>query len=480
MNFPQLRLITLLAWAVLALVPIFTARAQLAEGLQATIVASNAPAADKIPKLKVTPNRVDWTYALKSQPTITIRINVTPFPASGVNITYRLGLERFEGPEIPAVVTSAGYNLTVQSPVQPGFVRCIVKMAKQGQIAEETVTVTLGFEPHNIKPSTAEPADFDNFWRTQMDDLARIEPDFQTELMSTANSNPRIYQLSFNTLGVGGIPSRFYGILCIPSGTGPFPALISFPGAGVRAYRGETSRASGSKPAITLQMGINGIPVNLPDKNAGTKNELYSDLEVAALGTYVRFNLDDPENFYMRRVYLGCLRAAQYLIQHPQWDNKNLIVTGSSQGGQLALMTAALFPNEVTGLAVGVPGFCDTTGFLSSDNNNKRPGGWPSLFSPYSTGTGRNDSPFEKKIATIRYYDTVNFASRITQPGFYWHGYNDDVAAPTCFFAAYNLIKWQEKAQKQLILALEAGHTPTMWNQSSRRDAWIQNNIRRN
>jgi len=49
---------------------------------------------------------------------------------------------------------------------------------------------------------------------------------------------------------------------------------------------------------------------------------------------YAASTLDDRNRYYYRRVYLGCLRANDFLVSHPKWTRKNLIVTGGSQGGR--------------------------------------------------------------------------------------------------------------------------------------------------
>ena len=46
---------------------------------------------------------------------------------------------------------------------------------------------------------------------------------------------------------------------------------------------------------ITLQVGIHGIPVNLPA-------EVYQELARGALDNYNRINLDDRYRYYYRRV----------------------------------------------------------------------------------------------------------------------------------------------------------------------------------
>jgi cephalosporin-C deacetylase-like acetyl esterase len=205
---------------------------------------------------------------------------------------------------------------------------------------------------------------------------------------------------------------------------------------------------------ITLQVGVHGIPVNLP-------KELYDELYRGALANYNRINLDDRYNYYYRRVYLGCLRSCDYLASLPKWDGKNLIVMGGSQGGQLTIVTAALDP-QVTALAASYPAYSDVTGYLRG-----RTGGWPGLFRPGADGKP-GDAPIEAKLVTTAYYDTVNFAKRLKVSGFYFWGYNDETCPPTSTFAAYNVIT----APKQLTLALEQGHR-TSPAQEAIIDNWV-------
>ena len=47
--------------------------------------------------------------------------------------------------------------------------------------------------------------------------------------------------------------------------------------------------------------------------------------------------------YYFKRVYLGCVRANDFLVSLPQFDGTNLGVTGGSQEGAFHV-TAALDP----------------------------------------------------------------------------------------------------------------------------------------
>jgi len=259
------------------------------------------------------------------------------------------------------------------------------------------------------------------------------------------------WHVSLQNVGPDGTgSSRLFGVLCEPKGDGPFPALLHVPGAGVRAYKGNLEMAE--KGIITFQIGIHGLPVNLDPS-------VYEALGKAALSGYSTFNMDERDRYYYRRVYLGCVRANDFLASRPRYDGKTLAVTGGSQGGALSIVTAGLDP-RVKFLAPYYPALSDVRGYL-----NDRAGGWPHMF---QAEKGR----LKDRIATVPYYDVVNFARRVKTPGLYSWGYNDEVCPPTSMFAAYGVIS----AEKALLLALETGHFTTP-EQVAKVNRWLEDRL---
>jgi cephalosporin-C deacetylase len=413
-----------------------------------------APADGRIATLqvRVSPDRPNWTYRLGEKVSFRVTIVADQQPLDGVEITYRVGPEMMATEEKSAVVPSGGLSIDGGTMNEAGFIRCVVSTERGGRTYRGLATA--GFSPELLRPTQTAPPDFDAFWAAGKAELARIplEPrmTLQPELCS---ANVDAYHVSFQNIGVGSgtFPSprtRIYGMLCVPRGPGPFPALLRVPGATVRSYSGVRDLAE--KGMITLEVGIHGIPVNLAP-------EIYTQLVGGVLASYPTYNLDNRQTYYYRRAYLGCVRANDYLCSLEKWDRKNLIVMGHSQGGQLAIATAVLDP-RVTGLASTFPAYCDVTGYL-----HRRAGGWPGMMRDEQAG---HRTP--AKIATTAYYDTVNFARRLKQPGFYTWGYNDETCPPTSMFAAYNVIT----APKELLLAIETGHATTP-EQIERINAWI-------
>ena len=143
---------------------------------------------------------------------------------------------------------------------------------------------------------------------------------------------------------------------------------------------------------------------------------------------YVQNGLDNRDNYYMKHVYTGCVRAIDYLCSLPEWDGQNVFVQGGSQGGALSLITAAL-DKRVTGCVANHPALSDVAGYAEQG----RTGGWPHM-------NRLNGMLTPEKIQTLQYYDVVNFARRITCPVYLTWGYNDNVCPPTTSYIVWNLI----------------------------------------
>ena len=397
-------------------------------------------------QVRVATDRADWRY----EPGQPVRFRITAIqdghPLDGVKVTYRIGPEMMP-PKIEQTATLTADGLTVDGGTlnEPGFLRCIATVERNGKTYRALATAA--FVPESIKPTQQDPVDFDQFWAAGKAALAKLPVDAKvTPLPGYGNAAVECYHVNLQNVG----PSRFYGVLCEPKAPGKYPALLSVPGAGVRPYRGLPEMAA--RGIITLQVGIHGVPVNL-------EQGLYDSLGAGALAGYNAIGLDSRDRYYFRRVYLGCVRANDFLTSHPKWDGTNLAVTGGSQGGALSIVTAAL-DSRVKGLAAYYPALADVTGYLQN-----RAGGWPHMFRA-TEGPLAHRSP--EKIETSRYYDVVNFARRVTVPGFYTWGFNDETCPPTSMYSAYNVIP----GRKQLLLALETGHN-NIPEQVAEVDAWL-------
>jgi cephalosporin-C deacetylase len=387
-------------------------------------------------QVRVSLDKENWIYELNSNPKFTIAVTLNNSQFAGLPLKYSCGQEAMP-PTIEKTVTTTAQPLTIDAGTmkEAGFLRCIATVEKDGKTYRGLATA--GFRPDLIKPTTNDPADFDKFWDAGKAELAKLPIDAKFEPMTNlSTANVDVFQVSFQNVGTGISKfSRIYGILAIPKSSNPnakFPAVLSVPGAGVRPYTGQIALAE--RGFITLQIGIHGIPVNLDQR-------VYDNLAAGSLNRYMFYNFDNKDTYYYRRVFLGAIRANDFLTSLPQYDGKNLAVMGGSQGGALSIATAAL-DSRVKVLAAWIPALADMTGYVFG-----RAGGWH-----HALKDVKNQTP--EKIETSKYYDTVNFARRLKIPGIFAFGYNDEVCPPTSMYSAYNTIT----SPKKLVLSLEMGH----------------------
>ena len=402
-------------------------------------------------KVIIGPDHPNWVYKVGEMVKFNVSVLQYGNPLKNVKVVYELGPEKMNPEKRDSMQLSNGVTTIDAGTMRtPGFYRCVVTAEVNGKKYSSLATV--GFDPGQIKPAAVSPDDFVQFWNNAKADLAKIPMDARMTLLPERSTEKvNVYHVNIQNFRLG---SRLYGILCVPKKPGKYPALLRVPGAGIRPYNGDVATAE--KGVITLEIGIHGVPVTM-DPN------VYANLGVGALSGYQAFNLEDRDRYYYKRVYMGCVRANDFLTSLPEFDGSTLGVTGGSQGGALSIVTAAL-DSRVKFLGAYYPALSDLTGFMIG-----RAGGWPHLFNKDNVNTGSTPD----KVKTTGYYDVVNFARLLKVPGMYSWGFNDVTCPPTSMYASYNVIT----APKSLFLALETGH----WmypEQRENMDRWLQKQLK--
>lgn len=401
-------------------------------------------------KVIVTPDHANWQYKQGELVKFTISVLQNGSLVRNVPVSYEMGPEKMAAIKKDSLVLSSGTLMVETAGMKkPGFLRLTAYAYVNGKPYKGLATA--GFEPGKILPAAILPADFSGFWNKAKAELAGVPLDARMTLLpDRCTEKVNVYHVNIQNYG----NSRLYGILCLPKAEGKYPAILRVPGAGVRPYGGDIATAE--KGFITLEVGIHGIPVTMDPW-------VYASLGQGALSNYWNYNMDSRDRFYYKRVYLGCVRANDFLASLPQYDGAHLGVTGGSQGGALSIVTAAL-DTRVRYLASFYPALSDVTGYLQG-----RAGGWPHYFDTANLAFNNK----KEKIETLGYYDVVNFARQLKIPGMYSWGFNDEVCPPTSIYAAYNEIK----APKQLYLALETGHW-TYKEQDEKLSSWLQEKLK--
>ena len=365
----------------------------------------------------VQPDHKDWNYRVGEKATFRVSILKSGTLLEDVQVDCTAGPEMYQDVKKSVTLKDGSLQLT-GTMSKPGFYRVDITAHVDGK--DYKGACAAAFSPQELQPTTVMPKDFADFWNNAISEARKVDLNPTKRLLpERCTKDVKVYEVSFQNMRWG---SRTYGILCIPVKEGLYPALLRVPGAGVRPYGGDIYTAS--QGAVTLEIGIHGVPVTM-------EQSIYDDLNNGALNGYWNFGMDNRDQSYYKHVVIGCIRALDYISQYTPWNNKEMGVTGSSQGGFLTLATAAL-DRRITFYAPVHAALCDHTASLKGVAC-----GWPHFFY-WNKGKG-----MEKNIETSRYYDGVNFARLIRegQQGWFSFGYNDDVVPPTTAWATYNVVK---------------------------------------
>jgi cephalosporin-C deacetylase-like acetyl esterase len=379
-----------------------------ATGLVVAVVlaALPAPAAfqkDQAP-LKVHCDRPDAIYKVGEEAKFEIESNVD------TEFAYTLSLDGFKTIDKGNGKLTKGQTFTVAGKLtKPGFLQIRVTAGKQQFLA------AAAFDPTKIEPTAKMPADFDAFWQAGKKDLADVPINAKLEIVE-AQSDDRVLCAKISLGNIEG--KRVHGWLSVPKSKGPFPAVLTVPGAGVYGIGPDKGHAY--LGALSLNIIIHDMPVD-------ESKEFYAKMAAGPLKDYRDIGMDDKNKSYYRAVILGCVRCIDYLFTRDDFNKKELAVTGGSQGGALTLITSGLDP-RVTLAAPNVAAMCDHSGMAFD-----RVSGWPHWL---MRTTPENKA---RVLETSAYYDAVNFARKFKGKSVHGVGFIDTVCAPTTVYAAYNV-----------------------------------------
>jgi len=374
-----------------------------------------------------TPDHPNWLYKINEEAKIDILIYQYGIPLDTATIQYAIGPELMPDEQSGTVSVKNGRaTLKIGTMTKPGFRDCKLSIKLDNVTYNHHIKV--GFDPEKLTPYTKYPTDFTEFWEQSLKEATKCPMEVE-KVYVPEYSNDLIdcYLVKIQAYKKG---NYVYGYLTLPKKEGKYPIVFSPPGAGIKPMNPLKDLLYAESGFIRFDMEIHGIK---PDLDAKTYQEISRSFGNGNT-SYLVNGLDDRDSYYMKKVYLSCVRAIDYLSSLEQWDGKNIIAQGGSQGGALALTTTAL-DKRITACAANHPALSDMAGYKAN-----RAGGYPHLFTNFSG----MDTP--EKLKTLEYYDVVNFAKQIKVPVFMTWGYNDNVCPPTTSYIVYNVLKTSKKA----------------------------------
>ena len=401
-----------------------------------------------------TPNHADSYYHTGQSATLRIVAREGGVPLDGTILRYKVGPEMWLPEQWDSTRFVGGEALVHMGTMkEPGFLACQYEFStSDGKTTKDLVK--LAYNPEQIKTLTPMPQDFRQFWQKALKEARKVP--FEPEYRDIPDATDEHFVTRLVRLRVGK-DKWMQGYLTMPRGAGPFPVVLCPPGAGSqKIYPSD----------YFPKLGCIYMKIEIHDNDQLMADDAYNEMRQKKCDGYMRRGMASRDTYYYKDVYVGCARALDFLCSLPEWDGKNAIVTGGSQGGALTIITAAL-NEKATVCAPFYPALCDLTGFL-----HHRAGGWPKFFSGFYKD-GQTDIPQEQAVATLQYYDVVNFARQLTIPTFMSWGYSDDTCSPTSVWAAWNEIA----APKEKDITPSSGHWrfPASWEKCWQ---WIKNQMK--
>ncbi len=249
------------------------------------------------------------------------------------------------------------------------------------------------------------PADLDAFWQQTLT-RARAQPlDVQIE-KTDARLPYYVHRLTYRSLD--GIPVRAY--LAQPVNTircgrtpRPLPAIVIGPGYGGREFGTQLNECQRGYAVLHVY-----------PRSQGESGDLWR-VGDHAYHAWVNHGKERPEGFYYQGAVMDLVRGMDYLRTRPDVDPERIGVMGTSQGGMLALGTAAVEPN-VRAVVAHVPYLCHVRHSAAFADSLAR------------------DAAF---LDTWDYFDPVELAHRIQAPTLLSAGGKDTTCPPDTIRAVF-------------------------------------------
>jgi len=374
------------------------------------------------------PGHADWLYKTGEKATIEVEFYKYGMPRDG-EVEYSVADDEMKADHSGKITLKNGKGtINIGTKKTPGFrdLRLVAKIDGM----EYKHHVKVGFSVENITPWTKEPKDFVSFWDEQIANMKKSPLKYTKELSKEYSTEKMDCYLV--KLNVDGKSRNIYGYLFIPKNVAPggCPAVLCPPGAGIKTIKDPLRhRYYGEGGMIRFEVEIHGIDPRLPQSTFTDISNAFNAKE----NGYLTNNANNRDRYYMRNVYLAMVRALDFLTSLSEWDGRNLVVQGGSQGGALALVTAAL-DKRVNLCCANHPALSDMGAYSVGAT-----GGYPHF--------NRIEGFFDQQtLSTLAYYDVVNFARHIDCKVRMTWGYNDDTCPPTTSYAVWNSLHCPREA----------------------------------
>ncbi|PYE50495.1 acetylxylan esterase [Deinococcus yavapaiensis] len=300
-------------------------------------------------------------------------------------------------------------------------------------------------ELRSYTPTVREPQDFDAFWADTLAD-AHAHP----LLLDVSPVDTPLKRLTVHDVAFAGYAGQAVRAWLIAPRDAPssVPCVVEYIGYG-------GGRGLPSDWLLYASAGYAHLVMDTRGQGSVWRRGDTPDPDPAPLGGqhpgFLTRGLLDPRTYYYRRVFTDAARAVQAARALPGVDAARIAVAGGSQGGGIALATAALMP-DVSALLADVPFLCHFERAVAITNAQ-----------PYAELTGylrTHRDRIERVFETLAYFDGVSFARRVKAPALFSVGLMDEVCPPSTVFAAFNGVRSAKDIAVYPYSGHEAGEGP--------------------
>lgn len=278
------------------------------------------------------------------------------------------------------------------------------------------------------RPDLREPEGLEAFWRATLEEAAAHPLDARFTAYDSRLRTVEVHDVSFR--GFAGQPVAAWLILPVTRPGEPLPCVVEYVGYGRgRALPHEKldwsalgfahlvmdSRGQGSESSVgvTPDHDVIGAPPHVPG--------------------FLTLGLPDAERSYYRRLMTDAVRAVDAARAHPAVDGTRVVVRGHSQGGGLALSTAALrswlLDDPPAAVLADVPFLCDY-----------RRGAQVAVEGPYQelvTWCQVHRDLADAAFAALAHVDAAVLVAHAQAPALLSAALRDGVCPPSTVFAAH-------------------------------------------
>ena len=310
--------------------------------------------------------------------------------------------------------------------IAPGFYQCCAYLTGAD---ESGYTQWIAYNPQQITCRPAPTEGYAEYWQKAIEELDLIDPYFSMHKVDSLSRGVKDgFVLEFQSIGE--VTIRAY--LFLPRNRKENPVIIHLPGHN-EDFK-DVAKWSYRYPDVA--------EMALCVRGHGISRDEFDPSSNDGPGIF-GWQIFDLQNNSYRGIYMDCLRAVDFITQDYHFDNKRIAVTGSGQGGGLALATAALCKGRIAALAYFNPFLCDIEHFLKTRPMYRIK--IDSYLEYYN-----NSHTFDDVMKVLHKTDVLDMCSDIDCKTFFVSTLFDDDCPPHAGFAAFSLIN----APKEYVIHL--------------------------